>query len=92
MNGGTANGAAAQGMQVNTGYVNGVGSQGIAANGVDPARAANISLSIPGVVKHVRGYGERKKGDMTYAVTIEPGVGDGRVKWNMTASVRISRK
>ncbi|MBI5494328.1 MAG: efflux RND transporter periplasmic adaptor subunit [Deltaproteobacteria bacterium] len=47
-------------------------------------------LSIPGRVTSTRLYGERKKGDMTYTVTVEPSVDDPRLRWNMTASVRIA--
>jgi HlyD family secretion protein len=46
-------------------------------------------LEIPGRVAAIRGFGERKKGDMTYTVTVEPETQDPRLRWNMTASVRI---
>lgn len=46
-------------------------------------------LSIPGRVIAIRAFGERKKGDMTYTVTVEPERQDPQLRWNMTASVRI---
>ena len=47
-------------------------------------------LEIPGKVSAIRGFGERKKGDMTYTVTVEPETQAPRLRWNMTASVRIA--
>lgn len=46
-------------------------------------------LEIPGKVTRIRPFGEKKRGDMTYAVFIEPLQMDERMKWNMTASVSI---
>lgn len=46
-------------------------------------------LELTGHVVHVRPFGERKKGDMTYTATIEPDIHDPRLRWNMTVSVRI---
>lgn len=46
-------------------------------------------VQIPGKVTHIRAYGEKKRGDMTYAVFIEPLENDARLRWNMTASVSI---
>ncbi len=47
-------------------------------------------VELAGVVQTIRTFGERKKGDMTYTVTIEPLAQDPRLRWNMTASVRIA--
>ncbi|MEW5847697.1 MAG: HlyD family efflux transporter periplasmic adaptor subunit [Myxococcota bacterium] len=49
-------------------------------------------LELSGRVTHVRALGERKKGDMTYTATIELDRQDERLRWNMTASVRINSK
>ncbi|MBU2703472.1 HlyD family secretion protein [Sporomusaceae bacterium BoRhaA] len=46
-------------------------------------------LEIPGKVTRIRPFGEKKRGDMTYAVFIEPLRMDDRMRWNMTASVSI---
>jgi HlyD family secretion protein len=46
-------------------------------------------LEIPGKVTRIRPFGEKKRGDMTYAVFIEPLRIDERMRWNMTASVSI---
>jgi multidrug efflux pump subunit AcrA (membrane-fusion protein) len=46
-------------------------------------------LEIPGKVTRIRAFGEKKRGDMTYAVFIEPLHMDERMRWNMTASVSI---
>jgi HlyD family secretion protein len=46
-------------------------------------------LEIPGKVTRIRPFGEKKRGDMTYAVFIEPLQMDERMRWNMTASVSI---
>jgi HlyD family secretion protein len=46
-------------------------------------------LTLHGKVASLRPFGERKKGDMTYTATIEPDVQDSRLRWNMTASLRI---
>lgn len=47
-------------------------------------------VDLQGTVAAIRAFGERKKGDMTYTVTIEPRAQDPRLRWNMTASVRIA--
>ena len=46
-------------------------------------------LELPGKVTRIRAFGEKKRGDMTYAVFIEPLRMDERMRWNMTASVSI---
>lgn len=46
-------------------------------------------LELPGKVTHIRPFGEKKRGDMTYTVFIEPLQMDERMRWNMTASVSI---
>ncbi|GMA97710.1 efflux RND transporter periplasmic adaptor subunit [Pelosinus sp. IPA-1] len=46
-------------------------------------------LELPGKVTRIRPFGEKKRGDMTYAVFIEPLRMDERMRWNMTASVSI---
>jgi HlyD family secretion protein len=46
-------------------------------------------LKLLGKVGRVRALGENKQGDITYVVTIDPDRYDGRLRWNMTASVTI---
>ena len=47
-------------------------------------------LEIPGKVKFIRPYGEKKRGDITYTVTIAPDRWDARLRWNMTAQIAIA--
>lgn len=47
-------------------------------------------LEIPGKVKFIRPYGEKKRGDITYTVTIVPEHWDERLRWNMTAQIAIT--
>lgn len=47
-------------------------------------------LEIAGKVKTIRPYGEKKRGDITYTVTIEPESWDERLRWMMTAQIAIS--
>lgn len=47
-------------------------------------------LEIPGKVKYIRPYGEKKRGDITYTVTIAPDRWDERLRWNMTAQIAIT--
>ena len=47
-------------------------------------------LEIPGRVKSIRPYGEKKRGDITYTVTIDPERWDDRIRWNMTAQLAIT--
>lgn len=47
-------------------------------------------LEIPGKVKSIRPYGEKKRGDITYTVTIAPERWDERLRWNMTAQLAIT--
>ena len=48
------------------------------------------ALEIPGKVKFIRPYGEKKRGDITYTVTIAPERWDERLRWNMTAQIAIT--
>lgn len=48
-------------------------------------------VSLPGKVVKIRSYGEKKRGDMTYTIYIDPNEFDERLKWNMTATVSITR-
>lgn len=47
-------------------------------------------LNIPGKIKFIRSYGEKKRGDMTYTVFIAPDQWDDRLLWNMTAQIAIT--
>ncbi len=47
-------------------------------------------LEIPGKVKFIRPYGEKKRGDITYTVTVAPERWDERLRWNMTAQLAIT--
>jgi HlyD family secretion protein len=47
-------------------------------------------LELPGRVKSIRPYGEKKRGDITYTVTIAPVGWDERLRWNMTAQLAIT--
>ncbi|SMC51611.1 efflux RND transporter periplasmic adaptor subunit [Sporomusa malonica] len=47
-------------------------------------------LEIAGKVKSIRAYGEKKRGDITYTVTIAPERWDERLRWNMTAQLAIT--
>lgn len=46
-------------------------------------------LEIEGTVVRIKPLGENKQGDITYTATIIPDTYDDRLRWNMTASVRI---
>ncbi len=48
-------------------------------------------LTIHGRVVHIRPFGEKKRGDMTYTVTIDPERLDPRLRWNMTVAVTIEK-
>ena len=47
-------------------------------------------LEIPGKVVLIRPYGEKKRGDITYTVTIAPERWDDRLRWMMTAQIAIT--
>jgi len=47
-------------------------------------------LEIPAKVKYIRPYGEKKRGDITYTVTIAPERWDERLRWMMTAQIAIT--
>ncbi|VBB05111.1 rnd efflux pump membrane fusion protein barrel-sandwich domain [Lucifera butyrica] len=47
-------------------------------------------LDLPGRVKFIRAYGEKKRGDITYTVFIAPERWDERLHWNMTAQIAIT--
>lgn len=47
-------------------------------------------LEISGKVKFIRPYGEKKRGDITYTITIAPDRWDERLRWNMTAQIAIT--
>ncbi|HWR08511.1 efflux RND transporter periplasmic adaptor subunit [Sporomusa sp.] len=47
-------------------------------------------LDLAGKVKSIRAYGEKKRGDITYTVTIAPERWDERLRWNMTAQLAIT--
>jgi HlyD family secretion protein len=49
-------------------------------------------LKLPGRVTAIKALGENKMGDITYTVTILPDRYDGRLRWNMTASVVIGAR
>jgi HlyD family secretion protein len=46
-------------------------------------------LELEGKVVRIKPLGENKQGDITYTATIIPDTYDDRLRWNMTASVRI---
>jgi len=46
-------------------------------------------LELPGKVTGIRSFGEKKRGDITYTVYIEPERYEPRLKWSMTAIVKI---
>lgn len=46
-------------------------------------------LTLTGTVVSIKPYGEEKQGDMTYTVLIRPDEYDARLRWNMTAMVKI---
>ncbi len=46
-------------------------------------------LEIPAKVRFIRPYGEKKRGDITYTVSINPESWDQRLRWNMTAQIAI---
>lgn len=47
-------------------------------------------LEIPGKVKFIREYGEKKRGDITYTVFIAPDRWDDHLRWMMTAQIAIT--
>ncbi len=47
-------------------------------------------LTIPGKVKFVRPFGEKKRGEMTHTVIVIPDRADDRLRWNMTAQIAIT--
>lgn len=47
-------------------------------------------LTLAGTVKSIRPYGEKKRGDITYTVTVAPDYWDERVRWNMTAQLAVA--
>jgi HlyD family secretion protein len=47
-------------------------------------------LELPGSISHIRALGENKQGDITYIVIIDLKRTDPRLRWNMTASVKIA--
>ena len=49
-------------------------------------------LEIPGKVMTIRPYGEKKRGDITYTVTIAPERWDDRLRWMMTSQIAIVPK
>lgn len=62
---------------------------------IEPGDPATISidalpeLELQGEVERVRGFGEDELGDIVYTVTIAPEEHEPRLRWNMTAAVRI---
>lgn len=46
-------------------------------------------FELPGTVTTIKPIGENRQGDIVYSVTITPNSWDDRLRWNMTASVRI---
>jgi HlyD family secretion protein len=46
-------------------------------------------LEMKGTVARIRGFGEKKQGDVTYAVTVQLDERDARLRWNMSATVTI---
>ena len=46
-------------------------------------------LELPGKVTSIRAFGEKKRGDITYTVYIEPERHEPKLKWSMTAIVKI---
>lgn len=47
-------------------------------------------LELSGKVLRIKPFGEEKQGDMTYTVLIQPDQQDARLRWNMTATVRVT--
>jgi HlyD family secretion protein len=48
------------------------------------------NLTLSGKVSQIETFGENKQGNTVYTVVITPDRQDARLRWNMTASVRIS--
>ena len=46
-------------------------------------------LELPGKVTSIRAFGEKKRGDITYTVFIEPDRYESQLKWSMTAIIKI---
>jgi HlyD family secretion protein len=46
-------------------------------------------LTLSGKVVRIRPYGQQRQGDIVYTITIQPDKQDTRLRWNMTASVRL---
>lgn len=49
-------------------------------------------LKLPGKVKRIKSFGQKKNGDVIYTVTVQPDRFDPRMQWNMTATVKIKPK
>lgn len=50
---------------------------------------AIAGLELPGKVSKIRPFGDTKQGDIVYTVYVTPDQQDARLRWNMTAKVRI---
>ncbi len=48
-------------------------------------------LQVPGKVTRIKGFGEKKQGDIVYTVVARPDQHDDRLRWNMTASIVIGQ-
>ncbi|NTU83872.1 MAG: HlyD family efflux transporter periplasmic adaptor subunit [Chloroflexales bacterium] len=46
-------------------------------------------FELPGTVDQVKPLGKNRQGDIVYTVVVKPNSWDERLRWNMTASVRI---
>ncbi len=47
-------------------------------------------FELPGTVERIKPMGQNRQGDIVYTVVITPNSWDDRLRWNMTAMVRIS--
>ncbi|MGB9632673.1 MAG: efflux RND transporter periplasmic adaptor subunit, partial [Chloroflexaceae bacterium] len=47
-------------------------------------------FELPGKVAQIKPMGENRQGDVVYTVVVIPDRWDERLRWNMTATVRIA--
>jgi len=47
-------------------------------------------VELAGVVSRIKAIGKNSQGDIVYTVVVAPQQADARLRWNMTATVKIA--